>query len=121
MTTVEQDEPRAAVPDEQDARPIDVAQVDADTAWALEIRFDVPDRPTIDVRTLRIAGALNLLVREGLGEENPDFRALHREADGLLKIDTSALTDTQAYDHCRALARIARTFCLVYSRTRRHH
>ncbi|NGO77752.1 hypothetical protein G6045_19105 [Streptomyces sp. YC504] len=99
-----------------DPRPIDVAQVDEDSDWALQIRFNVPDRPEIDDRLLRLTGALNLLVREGLAENNPEARALYRAAYVLLGHQGVERTDAQAYEHVRALARVARTFAALYRR-----
>ncbi|NGO79881.1 hypothetical protein G6045_30105 [Streptomyces sp. YC504] len=119
MTTVKQHKNRTGEQG-REPDPIDVAQVDADTGWALQIRLDVPPRADVDQRTLRIIGALNLLVREGLAEANPDFRAMYREAYRLLDLANGAraLTDAQAYGHLRALARVARTFTVLYCRTR---
>ncbi|MDG4857065.1 hypothetical protein P8605_02640 [Streptomyces sp. T-3] len=119
MNTVENEERNQAPEGGGETLPFDVAQSDADTAWALKIRLDVPDRETVDVRTARIKGALHLLVREGLAENNPDFRSLYRAAYRLLDTNTDVLTDAQAYEHCRALARVTRTFTIVYTRTRR--
>ncbi|MDG4857874.1 hypothetical protein P8605_06845 [Streptomyces sp. T-3] len=61
-----------------DPRPVDVKQVDADSAWALQIRFDQPDREAVDICTLRLTGALNLLIREDLAEDEPDYRRLYQ-------------------------------------------
>ncbi|NGO75259.1 hypothetical protein G6045_06135 [Streptomyces sp. YC504] len=119
MSTVDQ-EHRRATSDRPgaDTRPIDVDQIDADTAWALQIRFDVPNRAAVDRHLLRVRGALNLLVREGLAESNPDARGLYREAYRLLDLHQNfeELTDAQAYEHLRGLARVTRTFAVLCRR-----
>ncbi|WP_199550260.1 hypothetical protein [Streptomyces sp. N35] len=98
--------------------PIDLVRLDADTRWALQITFALPERAAVDMHTLRLTGSLNLLVREGLAEDNPDARRHYRAAYALLAVKAEDLNDVRAWEHCQRLARLARVFAALYRQRR---